>query len=106
MTDAPGDVVEGDVVRRRIGVGSKSERDAVVVDTPDRSFVLRRRGGNAFADPALDALVGQRVRLEGLAADTTFLIDRFDIVDQSGEAHRSTKRPRRADASGGDATTR
>ncbi|HKA02955.1 MAG TPA: hypothetical protein VKD67_01460, partial [Acidimicrobiales bacterium] len=65
MNDAGPDVVTGDVVRRRIGAGSKSERDAVVLDTGDRILILRRRGGNAFSDPALDALVGRRVRLEG-----------------------------------------
>jgi hypothetical protein len=75
------DVVEGDVVRRRIGGGSKSDHDAVVLETPERSLILRRRGGNAFADPALDALVGQRVRLEGTATDTTFLIDTATVLD-------------------------
>ena len=64
------DVVEGDVVRRRVGEGSKSERDAVMLDTADASFVLRRRGGNAFSDPQLDALVGRRARLEGTSMTT------------------------------------
>ena len=53
------DIVEGNVVRRRVGAGSKSERDAVMIDTADGSFVLRRQGGNAFSDPQLDALVGR-----------------------------------------------
>jgi hypothetical protein len=81
VSDAGPDVVTGDVVRRHIAAGSKSERDAVVLDTGDRTLILRRRGGNAFSDPALDALVGKRVRLEGTATDTTFLIERFDVVD-------------------------
>jgi hypothetical protein len=76
------DIVEGNVVRRRVGAGSKSERDAVVIDTADTSFVLRRQGGNAFADPDLDALVGRRVRLEGTAMATTFVIDRWQLLDE------------------------
>ncbi len=82
MSDAVPDVVTGDVVRRRIGAGSKSERDAVVIATGDETLILRRRGGNAFSDPALDALVGKRVRLEGTATDTTFLIDRVEVIDR------------------------
>ena len=78
--DAAGDVVEGEVVRRLVGAGSKSERDAVVLDTPERSYVLRRREGNPFADPVLDELVGQRLRLVGSALDTTFVIDRWDRI--------------------------
>jgi hypothetical protein len=74
------DVVEGDVTRRRIGAGTKSDHDAVVLETGDRTLALRRRGGNAFADPALDALVGRHVRLQGTATDTTFLIDAVDVV--------------------------
>jgi hypothetical protein len=75
------DFVVGDVVRRQVGAGSKSDHDAVMLDTGDRVLILRRRGGNAFADPVLNGLVGARVRLEGTATDTTFLIDRFIHID-------------------------
>jgi hypothetical protein len=92
VTDAVPDVVVGDVVRRRIGAGSKSDRDAVVLETGDATLILRRRGGNAFSDPALDALVGQRVRLVGTGTDTTFLIDRFEVIDQPERPERP--RPR------------
>ena len=82
MTGVVPDVVVGDVVRRRVGGGSKSDHDAVVVDTGEQTLILRRRGGNAFSDPAVDALVGQRVRLEGTATDTTFLIDDVTVLDR------------------------
>jgi hypothetical protein len=74
------DVAEGDVVRRRICVGSKSERDAVILEMGDHFVALRRRGGNAFSDPALDVLVGHHVRVRGTATATTFLIDRYDVM--------------------------
>jgi hypothetical protein len=76
------DVVEGEVVRRLVGAGSKSEREAVVLDTPERTYLLRRREGNPFADPVLNELVGQRLRLEGTALETTFVIDRWTAVTE------------------------
>jgi hypothetical protein len=76
------EVVEGDVVRRLVGAGSKSEREAVMIDTGATSLVLRRRGGNAFSDPELDALVGRRARLEGTSMAATFVIDRWELLDQ------------------------
>jgi hypothetical protein len=75
------DVVEGTVTRRDVGAGSKSEHVAVVIDVGAVFYLLRSRGGNAFADPALDLLVGHRVRLEGTAMTTTFVIDRAVILD-------------------------
>ena len=48
MSDTASDVVVGDVVRTRIGAGSKSDHDAVVVDTGSQTLLLRRRGGNAY----------------------------------------------------------
>ena len=62
--DGP-DVVEGTVARRHVGTGSKSERDAVVIDAGDVTYLLRSRDGNAFDDPALDPLVGHRSRAQG-----------------------------------------
>jgi hypothetical protein len=81
VSDQAPDVVVGDVVRKRIGGGSKTDHDAVVLDTGAQTLLLRRRGGNAFADPALDELVGRRVRLEGTATETTFLIDAVTVLD-------------------------
>jgi hypothetical protein len=75
------DVAEGDVVRQLLGAGTKSERDAVVLRTADGTVALRRRGGNAFADPELDALVGRRVRVQGTATPTTFLADDIEVLE-------------------------
>jgi hypothetical protein len=64
----------GKVIRRRIAVGSKSERDALMLSTADGDFVLRRMGGDPFHDPELEQLVGQTIKSEGeLAAGYTFL---------------------------------
>ena len=65
---------EGRVVRRRRSAGSKSDRDAVVLETGSEDLVLRRLGGNAFSDPVLDALVGRRIRGNGQRTGVTFIM--------------------------------
>jgi hypothetical protein len=63
--------VRGRVERRRVGHGSKSEHDAVVLVADAGVYTLRRRGGHAFEDPALDALVGKSVEFDGALLDNT-----------------------------------
>jgi hypothetical protein len=65
---------EGTVNKRRFGAGSKSERDAVVLSTPDGDFVLRRPEGNAFSDPVLEALAGKHIQAEGVRHGYTILM--------------------------------
>jgi len=63
----------GRVSRGRIAEGSKSEREAVLIDLPQGRFILRRRDGNAFSDPELDRLVGSEVEGEGNVAGQTLI---------------------------------
>jgi hypothetical protein len=59
--------VTGRVIRQRIDRGSKSERDAVLLETVSgESFVLRRKGGPAFGDQSLNDLVGQSITVNGI----------------------------------------
>ena len=67
----------GTVVRRRVNAGSKSERVAVLLVGDHGEIVLRREGGNAFKDPALDELEGKRIEAEGESAGTTFIMKRW-----------------------------
>ncbi len=72
----------GKVIRRKIALGSKSEREAVLLSTPDGDFILRRMGGNPFQDPDLEQWVGQKVKGEGeVAAGSTFLARRITPVN-------------------------
>jgi hypothetical protein len=80
----------GDVVRKAVAAGSKSERSAVVLRTDNGDFVLRIVGGNAFADERLDALVGTRIRAEGELNGTTLLMRSW-----SEERHVSPVEPRK-----------
>ena len=74
--------VAGRVARRRVAIGSKSEREAVVLEADDGAvWVLRRRGGHAYEDPELARLVGRRCSAHGEATGTTLVADRVEIGD-------------------------
>jgi hypothetical protein len=66
--------IEGSVIRELVGKGSKSEHDAVMIETEKGKYVLRRKGGNPFSDPELDRLVGKRIRATGVLGDYTFIM--------------------------------
>jgi len=65
----------GNVVRKKVAAGSKSERSAIVLQTDDGEYVLRIQGGNPFDDGRLDQLVGKRIRARGQLHGYTFLMD-------------------------------
>ena len=69
----------GRVTRRRVAVGSKSEREAVVLEADDGAvWVLRRRGGHAYSDPELERLVGKRCWVDGELTGTTLVADGWE----------------------------
>lgn len=65
--------LQGKVVLKKFAAGSKSEHDAVFLETDDQSYQLRRLGGNPFDDPALKAMVGKTVKAKGLLNDQLFI---------------------------------
>lgn len=65
----------GLVTRGPFGTGSKSERDAIWLETDEGRFVLRRKDGPAFGDRSLDGFVGQRVRCDGFILGYTVLAE-------------------------------
>jgi hypothetical protein len=71
----------GTVIRKRFGAGSKSDRMAVSLKTDEGEYVLRKKGGLAYADPDLEALVGKRLRCTGTLAGYTFLMTRWEEID-------------------------
>lgn len=70
----------GVAIRRPFGVGSKSERMAVMLRTDEGDYVLRRKGGLAFDDEALEALVGKRLRCRGTLTGYTFLMTECEEI--------------------------
>lgn len=72
--------ISGIVIKETFGKGSKSERDAVMLDTGDSRFVLRRQTGNPFSDPVLDRLVGKTIRCEGNLTGYTFILTNWTVL--------------------------
>jgi hypothetical protein len=70
----------GHVIRKRINVGSKSDHEAVVLVCTQGEFKLRRRGGPAFVDDALDPLVGKRIRASGIVSAGQFIVDAIEVT--------------------------
>ena len=76
-TPAPVSGLRGLVTRRVFAKGTKSEHLAVWIDTDRGSFLLRRKGGPAFADQELDRYVGKSVVCDGFLLDHTLLAERI-----------------------------
>lgn len=51
----------GKVVRRTFAPGAASEREAVMLKTSSREYVLRRKGQTSYFDPALEEMMGKTV---------------------------------------------
>jgi hypothetical protein len=74
------DGLTGTVARGRFGTGSKSEREAIWLETAEGRFVLRRKEGPTFDDPALKKYVGKRVKCNGFILGYTLLAERIVIL--------------------------
>jgi hypothetical protein len=61
--------ITGRVVSRITGKGSKSEHEAVMLETPKQDYILRIKGANPFSNPQLDELVGKTIKATGEVAD-------------------------------------
>lgn len=74
--------ITGTVLRAPVATGSKSERVAVVLRTKaGEQHILRRAGGHAFRDEALEALVGKTVTGTGLVTGQTFIMNKWRVED-------------------------
>ena len=72
----------GKVTSGPFGTGSKSQHNAVYLETEQGRFVLRREEGNPFHDPELEALVGKTVRCEGEVEDYVLLASECKVMDE------------------------
>lgn len=79
---------EGLVVRKPFGTGTKSARQAVVLQTEEGELVLRREGGNAFRDAKLERLVGRRIRGTGYRTGYTLILQEWVDLDQGEKKAR------------------
>ena len=67
----------GSVIVKAFAEGSKSEHDAVCLQTIEGTFVLRRVGGNPFNDEVLLDLVGKRITSHGRIKGPYFMMEDF-----------------------------
>ncbi|QND41118.1 hypothetical protein [Rhizobium ruizarguesonis] len=73
--------VTGVVSLGSVDHGSKSERDAVVLRTPEgESYVLRRAGAPSFGDHSMDELVGKRISTTGFAKGSTLIVKEWKVL--------------------------
>jgi hypothetical protein len=70
----------GKVIRQSFAAGSKSEHEAVALLTPNGPLKLRRPGGNPFADPELDKLVGREIVVDGELMQGQLLMHRWETL--------------------------
>jgi hypothetical protein len=70
--------LEGQIVLRPYGRGSKSERTALMLETDGGPLLLRRRGGPAFGDTGLEHWAGKRVLCWGSVVGQVVLVDRIE----------------------------
>jgi hypothetical protein len=75
----------GKVVMKKFGKGSKSEHDAVYIETDKGDFVLRQEGANPFNDHGLKKLVGKTVKAEGVLKDYLFLAKAVKTIETGNE---------------------
>jgi hypothetical protein len=73
--------VRGFVTQGPYGKGSKSEREAVFIETADARYILRRKTGSVFDDTKLTQYVGHEVECDGFLIGTTLLVERIGVVD-------------------------
>lgn len=66
--------LKGKVVEGIFGKGSKSEHNAIYLDTGSEKYRLKRRGGNPFYDETLHNLIGKTIETEGNITDYFFEI--------------------------------
>jgi hypothetical protein len=76
--------IAGQVVKGPFAVGSKSEHEAIYLNSKRGRFVLRRPGQNAFQDPVLEKLVGKTVRCRGEIDGYLLLLSDWSEVKSEG----------------------
>jgi hypothetical protein len=75
----------GNVVKKQLNPGSKSDHMAVVLESGGASLKLRREGGNPFFDAELEKLVGKTIEARGTLLDSsTVLMSSWQELDEPG----------------------
>ncbi|NES71996.1 MAG: hypothetical protein F6K24_45770 [Okeania sp. SIO2D1] len=71
----------GKVFKTLYAVGSKSEREAVMIRMEEGEFLLRRLGDNPFENESISDLVGKDIECEGQRTETTLIITDCKVIE-------------------------
>jgi len=75
--------LEGQVVKQPFAVGTKSEREAIYLESAQGKFLLHRPGTNPLEiDRDLEALTGRKVRCSGFLRGHTFVVSNVAVLDE------------------------
>jgi hypothetical protein len=72
--------LRGHVTQGEYGKGSKSEREAIFIETAGMRYILRRKTGPVFGDADLVRYIGHEVECDGFIVATTLLAERINVV--------------------------
>ena len=75
--------VSGTVVRRRVAIGSKFEREALCIVSDGGEYLLRKPGSSGapdYIDPEFAALTGKTIRVDGTVnqSRSTFFVSHWE----------------------------
>jgi hypothetical protein len=70
----------GEVIKKILYPGTKSEHEGLVLATVEGEFKLRRQGGNPFHDKTLDRLEGEKIEGEGILRGNQFVMSAWKIL--------------------------
>ena len=77
-------LLQGRVIKKMYGAGSKSEHQAVYLKSSHGEFKLRLPNANPFQDPQLDKLVGKSIAAHGEVDQVSnqFFVSHWDEVPE------------------------
>ena len=72
--------IRGQVKKKLLYAGTKSEHEGLVLVTAAGEFKLHRKGGNPFWDETLAELEGKEIEAEGTLRETRFIMSRWTVL--------------------------
>ena len=72
--------LRGQVIKKHLYAGTKSEHEGLVLVTAEGEFKLQRKGGNPFWDETLAELEGKEIEAEGVLKESRFTMSRWTVL--------------------------
>jgi hypothetical protein len=72
--------MSGMVVRASYAAGSKSEQQALWLESSAGRYLLRRKEGPAFGDKSIEKYIGKQVSCDGFLIGNTLLAENIRIL--------------------------